>query len=620
MAGLAQYKAALARRERQFEQSLLSGKANPTVLALRRKTVEILRHELTYAPKSVLVWEQASPTGRFGFSGPQRWVQSASRKADKALFPSYATPRQHARKRGEYLDYAREMLRWGQVEPEVFEDDQRGVRYLILGADPLVADIMRALADELLDWFDRQPNDKRLARWPPRLGFAQMLHERPDLGMLLRLSQSLPLDVEVSSIPVDRPAFVEVVELGIGLIPVVGNIVAVYEAWAGEDLFGYKLTDVERGILAASALLPTAGRLVKGGRALYRESRLVAMYGSDAAGWSKATGASARAGQRREAMRVVDRAEERVRGGGSLTGSLLEDSADAVPALARGGTPRLDTAVSTEIEELFEELSSAHPALRDLDDLAIERVLARGPNVNQLKGQLLEELVESRLVPWLPTREGGFALGITVPHGKKLEFVPGHLIRDADGRQITDGVLAYREDGAVVIAAVFEAKAGRNAARELSVGRGGLSSLTDDELAELRAHAKDVWKDQRDAARAAGEPFTTTLDDVMKQHIQTELGGQVRRDIERLAAGTTGASQLRIADQTVPISFSPVQTKFFGVVPRDLPRRTIRSLERQLGAQSVTFEILGVDISGTDLTAIADRLRPLAEKLAHAAP
>ncbi len=70
---------------------------------------------------------------------------------------------------------------------------------------------------------------------------------------------------------------------------------------------------------------------------------------------------------------------------------------------------------------------------------------------------------------------GGFALGIEVPAGKKLEFIPGHLIRDAAGRQITDGILAYRDGESLVIALVFEAKAGKSAARELSFARGGIS-------------------------------------------------------------------------------------------------------------------------------------------------
>ena len=263
--------------------------------------------------------------------------------------------------------------------------------------------------------------------------------------------------------------------------------------------------------------------------------------------------------------------------------------------------------------DLFRDLSATHSELASLDALAIERVLAKGPNVDHLKGQLLEELVESRVVPWLRTRVGGFALGITVPAGKKLEFIPGHLIRDAAGRQITDGILAYRDGESLVIAAVFEAKAGPRAARELSFARGGVSSLTDAERAELRANAKDVWREQRQAARDAKQPFTKTVEDVEKEYALSERGGQVRRDVERLADG----AEIRVGTQTLPVRISPTRTKFFGVLPRGVRASTI---ERQLKDERFTYEILGVNLRSKDLNDIAAKLQPLAQKLVAEPP
>jgi hypothetical protein len=233
------------------------------------------------------------------------------------------------------------------------------------------------------------------------------------------VAATLPPDVEVSDVPIDRPALVEAIELAIGLIPVVGSVVAAYEAWSGEDLFGYQLSDVERGSLAASVLLPTAGRLVKGGRALYTEARLVSLYGRDAASWSRATGAAARGLAERQALETVERAERALRVQRSVTGALRTEAATAVPALTKGATT-LTTSVDREVLDFFRELSATHRELRSLDALAMERVLAKGPNVDHLKGQLLEELIESRLVPWLSTREGGFALGIAVPAGQAV--------------------------------------------------------------------------------------------------------------------------------------------------------------------------------------------------------
>ena len=68
------------------------------------------------------------------------------------------------------------------------------------------------------------------------------------------------------AVVVERPVMVEVVEIGISFIPYVGTAVALLEAATGRDLFGYALDPIDRGILAAGALLPFAARFVKGGK------------------------------------------------------------------------------------------------------------------------------------------------------------------------------------------------------------------------------------------------------------------------------------------------------------------------------------------------------------------
>jgi hypothetical protein len=613
---LAPYRREVTRAETKFRMALAAGRGSAFELALLRVTWEIMLAELTTAPSSVLAWERMGPDPQFGFTGAQRGAHSSLIKAGERISPQYASVEQYGRKYEEYLDLGLEMLKWGQVRQEVLVDRQLGKQYLILGENPLVPKIMQVLSQELLNWFREQPNTRELIEFPARFGLVQMLSEREDLAAVLRIAQSLPPDVEVSDIPVDRPAMVEAIELAIGLIPVVGNVVAAYEAWSGEDLFGYRLTDAERGILAACVLLPVAGRLVKGGRALYTEARLVSLYGRDAAAWSRATGAAARGAAEREALEAVGRAERAIRVDRQLTKALGTEAAAAVPTLTKG-TSRLSTTIDREVLDLFAELSHAHGELRGLDALALERVLAKGPNVDHLKGQLLEELIESRLVPWLSTREGGFALGIAVPAGKKLEFIPGHLIRDASGRQITDGIVCWREGEELVVAAVFEAKAGKRAARELSLKSGSLSKLTDEELAELRANAKDVWREQRDAAKAAGAPFNKSLSDVEKEYALSERGGQIRRDVERLAEGGGGLARIRVAGQAMPVRISPTRTKFFGVLPRDVGAATI---ERELKESGFAYEILGVDIKAARLKEISEKLKPLAEKLAKAEP
>jgi hypothetical protein len=611
---LHRYQVALDKERARLHGLLRSGYSWAGEIANCRVMVDMMAKLLAEAPGSVLVYDKVG-ADKAGYSGPDRWLEDVRRKAAEIVKPSYGTDEQWNRRYEEYLDYSLKMLSWGQSKQEVIDDKQNGVSYLIFGADPLVGEIMKLLATELRRWFDALPHTKEAYDRTAPEGFVQMLRERPDLTALLRMVWQIPPVHETMSIPIDRPTWVGAVELAVGLIPVVGSCVAAYEAWQGEDMFGYKLGDLERGILAATVLLPIAGRLAKSGRALYTESRLVSLYGHDAAAWSRAMRTGERTAAQRQALRMIADAEKELRLNRSISSATAKTAAADLPSVVTSGAA--GPAVDQAIIDLLAALKKSAPFLESLDAHALERVLLKGPNTSHLKGQLLEELVESRVVPWLRERAGTYALGVTVPAGKKLEFLPGHLIRDLNGRQITDGVLAYRDNGNLVIAAVFEAKAGPHAARELSFARGSVSGLNKSELAELRANAKDVWREQHDAARAAGQPYTKSIDDVMKEYAVSEKGGQIRRDIERLAPDTGGATTLQVGTEQLPVVFSPTHTKFFGVIPSGVSKATI---EKELKDLGVTYEILGVDATSRNLDHIADQLVPHAENLAATAP
>src|SRR5919198_58035 len=179
VAGIAAYQQALAAEELSLRQKLLGGRASMFELALQRTMVDILRFEIQF-PKSVLVWERMGPDPKFGFTGPQRWVQAVLQKAVERINPQFMPSEQLARKRMDYFDLRVDMMGWGRVKTQLIEDKQRGIQYLILGADPLVPRIMDLLGKELLSWFDRQPNTKELATDPPKVGLVKMLTERPD--------------------------------------------------------------------------------------------------------------------------------------------------------------------------------------------------------------------------------------------------------------------------------------------------------------------------------------------------------------------------------------------------------------------------------------------------------
>ncbi|MFD0472962.1 pre-toxin TG domain-containing protein [Nonomuraea thailandensis] len=440
---LAPYQAAIGRAEGLLRRHLASGRASADEIANVRRAAEIMKAQLAASPDHVLGYDRRPPDPRTGLKGPEQWTIDCLRRASDEIHPELASEQAqqaYVRKEQEYLDLGLRLVTQVRLRQQAVIDRQNGRSYLIQD-NPLIPRIMSVIASELMSWVRRRPVDQAFLTRRAESGLADFLAERPDMVALLRLAQTLPADVEISEIPIERPAVVEAVELAIGLVPVVGNVVAAYEAYSGRDLFGYRLSDVERGVLAATVLLPLAGRLVKGGRVLYTEARLVALYGRDAAQWSRAVTAGGRLSANSPAVRVVEQAEVALRVDKKIGTAVAREAARALPRVVRG--PGVAAMPEQAVLDLFRELAGTHRALATLDGPAMLRILEKGPNVDHLKGQVLEEVLESQVVPWLAQRAGSFALGLRTG-GRPLEFVPGHLVRDLSGRQITDGILGVR--------------------------------------------------------------------------------------------------------------------------------------------------------------------------------
>lgn len=60
---------------------------------------------------------------------------------------------------------------------------------------------------------------------------------------------------------------------------VVGSAVTLYEVAVGHDLFGNPISPAVRALMAASILVPLAGRFAKAGRPLYSAERLATLLG-----------------------------------------------------------------------------------------------------------------------------------------------------------------------------------------------------------------------------------------------------------------------------------------------------------------------------------------------------
>jgi hypothetical protein len=198
------------------------------------------------------------------------------------------------------------------------------------------------------------------------------------------------------------------------------------------------------------------------------------------------------------------------------------------------------------------------------------------------------------------------------------------MISDIDGRQITDGIMAVWEKGELHIVMVFEAKSSKSAARELRISKGGLSSLTDAQKAELRAEAERAFQRLKRRAELQGAPFKRKVEDIEKQIIDeirfAEEGGQVRRDVERLAeTSRTKPAKIFVGDlpDAIPVRISPTRTKFIGVVPADVDQVGLREAVQKLG---YSFEVIGTALSSRQWKEAGRLLEQFAAQVKPPAP
>ncbi|UZN02887.1 DUF4157 domain-containing protein [Cellulomonas sp. S1-8] len=276
----------------------------------------------------------------------------------------------------------------------------------------------------------------------------------------------------------------------------------------------------------------------------------------------------------------------------------------------------------------------------DLPDDAIARVLAKGADVNQVKGQLFEEIMHVDVARRMATGADD-VLGVADSAG--LEVIEGHRIADLAGRQLTDGVIARRlPDGTMELVTVLEAKAGRGAAQGLRSSSSGIGDpeefarfvIEQNRPAVLAVLRRSGLTDDVRAVVGGSEELSAAAieavaaDKGMRRLVtQAELGGQVRKDVERLAPGTSSlddvASELdevptQILVDGVPttVRMSPTRTRFVGVVPQDVPTDAITTALTGPG-QRFNFTALQLGGRAADITDRAQRL--IADQAAAAA-
>lgn len=251
------------------------------------------------------------------------------------------------------------------------------------------------------------------------------------------------------------------------------------------------------------------------------------------------------------------------------------------------------------------------PGLDHLSDEALERVLKLSPNVDHMKGQLLEELVG----PTLKTE----ARRLTREQPHYFEFIRGDRIRDAAGQQLTDGmILRRRRDGIYEVVAFGEAKAGEASSRGLRASRKSYSELTEAELQELQREAVSEIRVRAgydidyvghmpglstdELLRTRGDEIKAIMRDLHGQDM-----GQIRKGFERLMPGADETTVTILIDgKPTRVLASSKTTRAIGIAPSDV---SIQQTIQNLMDQGLQLEAHEIGITAQELEALARQLR-----------
>jgi hypothetical protein len=317
------------------------------------------------------------------------------------------------------------------------------------------------------------------------------------------------------------------------------------------------------------------------------------------------------------------------------------------------------------VSSTLSALERQFPILRDLplEVSALLRVIAKGSDVNQMKGQLLEEFMAVSIRKLFKSPAARKALGLGRVHGE-LEFIEGHLIK-LGGRWFTDGVIGVRNGDKFEILVIFEAKSGQKSARGLALSVQTVKSMKHDDKLELfnfirgempeqlfqflKTHYPSiassfkltVGKKPRLVVQTNLGPHASkeviiakvnkilkkidtedlniiTTNPMFRQSAEgliktTEIGGQIRRDIERVY-GLTETSKARsqkgtlitIDGKEIEAFLNPSGVQFRGVVPSDVNTDYI---EKTLTGLGYHFESESMPITREDLIKLTKALK-----------
>jgi hypothetical protein len=255
------------------------------------------------------------------------------------------------------------------------------------------------------------------------------------------------------------------------------------------------------------------------------------------------------------------------------------------------------------------------PQLKEVSDEGILRVLEKGPDIDHMKGQLLEELGASA------AKKSSLAKG--------AEFIEGHRITDAAGKQLTDGIMIKRGKGNIVeVTAMAESKAGEASAAGLNrshksfsqLGGSELSSLQNEAIEELRI--KKGLSVEAEAAAPGKMPDWAKKENLLKNNkdeidaimrdIHSSDMGQIEKDFERMTPNA-GEDYVTIKiDGKEYRAKATMRTRVMTITPADVGFEAAESLT----GRNIRTTALDIGVKAQELIDLARQLR--AEKIVNA--
>ncbi|NGM84206.1 hypothetical protein G5B47_17475 [Paenibacillus sp. 7124] len=635
------YRLALDEMRGKLHDVLAGGTAHAPEIAGYRFAVDLMEEDLRLRPADIVNKFEFRSRQEPGTRGPLLWQRDAIERSKKMMTPYEPSEAEYLRKNTEYFEAIKTKL--GLLNVKTHTTGACDKQYF-MEENPEVEKVKKELIEAIRTWMNAHKYEPNFYKMSAVEGIAAVLQERQDIVFSLRAAQDLGAG-KVTAFDRDVSFLGEALAFGIGCLPIVGNAMALLEAYEGRDLFCRELSPTERALAIFSVLLPGLLRLIKVGRAAYSATRLAQLYGRDAAKWSYMIQMGERAAIQPAARITVQEAGSAVRAGKRLSPQAVKDAEESLGKLMGKSVGGASAAPVLSINqtrkmllEALEKLGNTTPSLKELDVNALARVseaafTKKGISMDRAKGQLLEELKESRTVKLLREQFSAKALGLDADKFK-LEYFPGHMLTDSRNRKITDGIIARRLVGSEIqqvwygarthqeikriqgvleVWAIDEAKAGKASSQGLSYKY----NVTEEDLAALKEVAMKRFENRKLKAAKEGKPFTATLEEIekgiAKEYKLGEIGGQARSTIERLDSMEDG-SLPRIfvgGDEYLVRIRSISKTKIFGVLPKDVPSKGIvKRLRSPLtkGGEGLDFEVIGINITQKDLEELTKKV------------